>query len=114
MRLDLDPVSRTIRPSSGKKRAGVRVRTSTPVAVFDDARLDHVLELEGPGRHRVRPVAADQDLERLGGDLAAHRADRALGDHRAAVDHDHPVRDQVDLVQDVARDDDVAAPRASP
>jgi hypothetical protein len=41
--------------------------------------------------------------------LVADVGDVALRDHVAAVDEHHLIRDQVDLVQDVAGDDDVQA-----
>jgi hypothetical protein len=52
-------------------------------------------------------LAANQHLQRLVAHLVPHALDLPLGDHVAVREQDHPVRDAIHLVQDVAGDDDV-------
>ena len=54
-------------------------------------------------------VAAHQDLHGLILDLAAHALDLALGDDIAMAEENDLVGDAIDLMEDVAGDDDVAA-----
>ena len=67
--------------------------------------LDDPSDLEELRRERARPVAPDEDLHRVLLDLVAHAMHVTFGNDVAVVEQDHAVRDHVDLVQDVARDD---------
>ena len=48
-------------------------------------------------------AATDQDLHRARADLSANLMNRPFRDEGAAVEDDHPLREGIHLVQDVAR-----------
>ncbi len=64
---------------------------------------------EEAGGQQAGLIAAHQDLHGLVFDFAAHALDLAFGDDVAVAEQDDLVGDAIDLVQDVAGDDDVAA-----
>ena len=81
-------------------------------AVVVELDLGDMVELEGAAGEPLRTVAAHEHLHRLFAslsDLLPHSRDLALGHDVPVRDQDDAVREQIDLVEDVTRDEHVLA-----
>ena len=74
-----------------------------------EPQADHVVVRQELARERARVVGADVDRVRVLVDQIADLVDVALGEDPAVVDQQDVRRHRLDLVQDVARDDDALA-----
>ena len=101
--------SSTTRLSRRWKAAASRVRTSSPLPSAWSFTSTTCGSLRSPAARRCASSQRTQDLHRVLGDLAAHAVDLPFGDDVAVAQQHDVVGDAVDLVQDVARDDDVRA-----
>src|SRR5260370_2895332 len=72
-----------------------------------DADLDGVLGLHDLGGKIPRPVAADEDLRRVLPDFVAHTMDWTLSDNIPIAQQDDLIRDGIDFVKNMARNNHV-------
>src|SRR5258708_18582228 len=72
-----------------------------------DADLDGVLGFHDLGGKIPRPVAADEDLRRVLPDFVAHTMDWPLSDNIPSAQQDDLIRDGIDFVKNMARNNHV-------
>src|SRR5262249_5224440 len=86
---------------------GVTSLDKQSASIIVNPRFHDVILLEEPGRQLRRLIASHEDLERMFLHFSAHSVNLTLGNNVALIEKDYPVRHEIHLMKNVARDYEV-------